>query len=447
MGTYKAITEIPGWFDKLTSSDGVPDTNATLYGSVPYLFRLVQLRCDTLASVPVKIYKLNDEDEASEQAWPYPTELNELLWKWEAGALLSGAVYGEIVRNQSGYQKDVQYRNPFDMHVDYKDGVITIKQNQSGAIWQNNIFTGEYDMIYFAEFDPWQDILPGVSPGKAANMDAKLLYALAKFPEMYFEGGAMPVTLLGIDSASQNEISRVEQWFKRSATAIKNAFRVLGVRAGSITPTQLTPLLKDLAMPELNAEAKHNLAVAFGVPKTMLDSEAANYATAVEDRKSFYQDTVMPRARKFESVLNNQLLEREGLRLEFAFNELELFQEDESERADLLLKLVQAGLPSRLALDIAGYDLADDQIAQLESHQNAQEASGAISDNNLTQELGRWMRFAQKRISDGRELREFESDIIPASLHGAISGALEAAKTVEEVKAVFDNALEWRGYP
>jgi HK97 family phage portal protein len=421
----------------------VPDDNASLYKKVPYLFRLVQIRCDTLAGVPIKIY--NGEEEAE---WPYPSAIEDLIWKWEAGALLSGAAYGEIVGNESRYVKDVVYRNPFDMQVEYRNGIIKIKQNSSGAMWENNIYTGEYEMVYFAEYDPSQDLLPGISPGKAGNMDAKLLYALSKFPESYFEGGAMPVTLLGIDSTDKGEIDRVAKWFKNSATAIRNAFRVLGIRAGSITPTTLTPPLKDLAMPELNAEAKHNLSVAFGVPKTLLDSEAANYATAVEDRKSFYQETIMPRARKYESILNTQLLEREGLRIEFAFNELELFQDDESMRADLVLKYVQAGLPVELALDLAGKDMTDEQRDMLvEKQVEDEQVREEESESPFSTELGRWMRFAQKRISDGRELREFETDIIPSSLHSAISGALEMAKTVEDVRPIFDGAMEWQGYP
>jgi HK97 family phage portal protein len=449
MANFKAITEIPSWFDRLASSDGVPDNNATLYGRVPYLFRVIQLRCDTLAGVPVKVYRLDDEDEVDEQEWPFPTPLERLLWQWEAGSLLSGAAYGEIVRNNSGYQKDVQYRNPFGMHVDYRDGVITIKQNQSGAIWENNIFTGNYEMVYMAEYDPGQDILPGVAPAATANMDVKLLYALAKFPEMYFEGGAMPVTLLGIDTTDKNEISRVEQWFKRSATTIKNAFRVLGIRAGSITPTTLTPLLKDLTMPELNAEAKHNIATAFSIPRTMLDSQAANYATAVEERKSFYEDTIKPRAHRYESALNEQLLAREGLRIEFAFNELELFQEDESERADLLLKLTQAGLPIEVALEQAGYKLSEEQIAQLSVHQDELDEAREIVRyaSPLEDELGKWQRFAEKRIAEGKALREFESEIIPAGLHGAISGALEGVTKVEDVKRVFEGVIAWEGYP
>jgi len=439
---YKTITETPGWFNRLTD-DGVPDNVANLYKAVPYLFRVVQLRCDTLSSVPVKIYNGEEETE-----WPYPTSITELLWKWEASLLLAGAAYGEILRNNSGYQKDVMYRNPFDMAVKYDKGVLEIKQNSSGAVWRNDLKASDYEMFYLAEFDPSQDLLPGVGAAKAANVDVKLLYALAKFPEMYFEGGAMPVTLLGIDSTDKGEISRIENWFKQSATAIKNAFRVLGVRAGAISPTTLTPPLKDLVLPELNDIARDNIAVAFGVKQTLLDSEAANYATAQEDRKSFYEDTIMPRAAKFKAALEEQLLNKEGLRLEFAFNELELFQDDEGQRAGLLNQLVEAGLPVALALEMAGYELTEEQAAVLlEKQVEDRQRRDDEPESDLDVELGRWMRFAEKRVKEGKSLREFESDIIPAGLHGAISGALESVKAVEDVRRIFESAIAWEGYP
>jgi hypothetical protein len=191
--------------------------------------------------------------------------------------------------------------------------------------------------------------------------------------------------------------------------------------------------------------AKENLLTAFGVPKTLLDSEAANYATAVEDRKSFYQETIMPRARTFEAVLNRQLLEREGLRLEFAFNELELFQDDENMRADLVLKYVQAGLPIELALDLAGKDMTDEQMDMLTDKQD--EDKDRNERNPVIQALERWMRMAEKRVKEGKSIREFETDIIPSSLHGAITGALENVKTVDDVRHIFNGVIAWQGYP
>ncbi|MDD3089825.1 MAG: phage portal protein [Candidatus Omnitrophica bacterium] len=441
--TYKTITNVPGWVDLLTS-DGVPDSVATLYKYVPLLFRAVQLRCDALSSVPVAIMK----GKENEVDWPYPTKLGNLIWQWEASNLLAGAAYGEIVTNKSGFRKDIKYRNPFDMNVKYDRGVYQFKQNSSGAVWYNEPEAGQYQMLYIKEFDPTQDTGPGIGAGKASNIDAKLLYAISKFPEMYFEGGAMPVTLLGIDSNDRNEIERIQSWFRRSATAIKNAFRVLGVRAGSITPVTLTPPLKDLSFPEISEMAKDNIAMAFGIKQTLLDSEAANYATAQEDRLSFYEDTIKPRARIFEDALNEQLLARDGLRLEFRFGEMDIFQEDESERADLLNNLTTAGLPIEVSLQLAGYKLTEEQLSMLEEHQ--EQLDSRIDEqpfDERTAELRKWQKFAEKRVKEGKELREFETSIIEPSLQGAINGALEGAKTAEEVKHIFDSVIEWRNYP
>ena len=65
-----------------------------------------------------------------------------------------------------------------------------------------------------------------------------------------------------------------------------------------------------------------------------------------------------------------------------------------------------------------------------------------------TAELRKWQKFAEKkRVKEGKELREFETSIIEPSLQGAISGALENVKSVEDVKRVFDSVIAWRGYP
>jgi len=168
--TYKAITNIPGWVDLLTS-DGVPDSIAALYSRVPILYRAIQLRCDALSTVPFRLVKGESEIE-----WQYPTSLSRLLWQWEAGLLLRGAAYGEIIANKSGIRKDIQYRNPFDMNVQYMNtGELVFKQNSSGATWTNDLRAGKYEMLYIAEYDPTQDILPGVGAGRASTIDAKML--------------------------------------------------------------------------------------------------------------------------------------------------------------------------------------------------------------------------------------------------------------------------------
>ena len=61
-------------------------------------------------------------------------------------------------------------------------------------------------------------------------------------------------------------------------------------------------------------------------------------------------------------------------------------------------------------------------------------------------ELRAWQRFAVKRLKEGRALRPFETKYVPPVLAAAIAGQLEDADA-DAVKAVFDGALRWVGYP
>jgi hypothetical protein len=110
---------------------------------------------------------------------------------------------------------------------------------------------------------------------------------------------------------------------------------------------------------------------------------------------------------------------------------------------------------------MAGYELTEEQAAMLNAHQDQLDDQledstnensspnprfGGESDSQIT-ELRKWQKMAEKRVKEGKPLREFESAVIEPALHGAISGALETVKTVDDVKRVFEPVIEWRGYP
>lgn len=62
-------------------------------------------------------------------------------------------------------------------------------------------------------------------------------------------------------------------------------------------------------------------------------------------------------------------------------------------------------------------------------------------------ELKHWEQVAVKCLKEKKPLREFEPSFIQPALAGAISGALESARNVFEVRSIFANAAEWRNYP
>ena len=256
----------------------------------------------------------------------------------------------------------------------------------------------------------------------------------------------MPITLLGIDTTDSTEVARVETWFKRQAARVGKAFGVLGIKAGSIVPQQLTPPIKDLVMPDLHAQAQHDVALAFGIPQTMLE-DSANFATAQEHRLSFYEDTIRPRARIIEDVINTQLLASDGLKLEFDFEAMSIFQEDETARASRLQTLVTAGVELQLAAEIAGY--TPEVVARMKPPEPKPEpetppdaAQVQTDAQQVAAELRAWRRKAIRRMKAGKAPGGFESEFIPAALVGAIEGQLEAVKTQADVDKIFAVAIE-----
>jgi hypothetical protein len=71
--------------------------------------------------------------------------------------------------------------------------------------------------------------------------------------------------------------------------------------------------------------------------------------------------------------------------------------------------------------------------------------NGNQPEEEQEEELRRWRRFALNRVGKKGINREFESVHTPPALAGAIEGALEEAKSIDEVHQIFDDP--WIGYP
>lgn len=452
----KAITHIPGWAELLQDAEKVGRAENS-FNLVPLVYRAVKLRCDALASVPIAIYEGENQID-----WMFDTPLDSLIWKTEAGMLLNGAAFWlkpMIVNSGNGFAEVTEptFINPFSVEVHYTGAASWLfQQPANGNTWTNE------EMVYFREYDPLQDTHPGIAAADVALGDSRLLHYITRFGYHFFDGGAMPVTLLALEDATPEERDRIESRFKRMLTNVKNAFRILGVRAGIDIKT-LTPPMNSLAMPELYDQAKKNLGAAFGIPTTMLEDPAANRATAESHRLSFWSDTVRPRGNLFADIINHQFLEPAGYRIEFLFDEIDIFQEDEKQRALSLKLLKEAGVPLMAALSILGFEINDEEMAIIEEaeqqktqmRENAADAFGqqkpasnSSEDEEKIAALELWRKKAGRHLFSNRATAlNFTSEHISSELNAAIAGALDAASDAEDIKRIFEDAKRWVNYP
>jgi HK97 family phage portal protein len=461
---YKAITltDFDNWLDTQISGGG----DATeAYKAVAWAYRCVQLRANAVSTMPFVVTREGSEDEV-DSPWP----LTRLLWTTEAALCTWGAFYW-LKRSNRVLLKELQWLNPLTMRAEYNVDGIQYFEQKVGT--ETRRFTPE-QIVYGRLWNPSDDLGPGVAPLQVALEAAGIAKNINAWATGFFEHGAIPTVLLHTDSTlPRGEAERIEGAWNRMVSGLRNAWKAV-VLQGGMKPEIITPPVNTLALPELQTGVRAQIATAMGIPQTMLE-DAANFATAKEHKQSFILDTIAPECELIQEAANEQLFKQYGLELEFRPQELDLLQEDEAARAASLQQLTGAGLPLRLAMEVLGYDLSDEQWAQLEQAEadklakqerdfelqkerlaqpviapqqppqagarptESEDERGERSERAMRSALRLWEKKAVKRLKErGSAVCLFESEHIPAGVAQDISIALSKCTDALQVKALFD---------
>ena len=215
------------------------------------------------------------------------------------------------------------------------------------------------DVLYIWRQDPMHETAPAPPPLEAAAAAAGVGYGRDVFAAKYFSRGAIKATILAVaGNAPQTERDKLESWFNRFLSGVSGAFRTKVLNMDAITPVVLGEGLEALADAGLDESIANGITIALGVPLTMLQGDAANYATAGVNLSGFWKHTILPDCDLIADAVNTALLEPLGYHLRFMPNQMDIFQEDEAQRAgavvqytQAILMALQAGAPQ--ALDVA----------------------------------------------------------------------------------------------
>ena len=425
----KALVTLPAWQQQALADAGNFTNSissvAEAYSQVPLIYRAVKMRCDALSSVPVHIYKNDNEVD-----WPFPCDMRDLIWRMEADLLGAGVSTVLKLRNRVRVL-DLQRLNPFTVTIHY-DNANGLTFSQAGKVWP------ESDMVYVKEFSYSDDVTSGASTVQACLNDAGLMNYQTRFASRFFENGAMPIILISADGTLvEDETKRIQNFFSKLASGVGNAWRVLATRT-KLTPEVVSQDLDKMTMPELYQQATSNIANAFGIPVTMFMGDD-NYASADSHRMGFWQDVIRPRAKLIESALNRQLFKSLGMELEFSFDEMDIFQTDEVERASAFATYINAGVNPEVVKEMLGIDAPDDMPFMAEKPEPVEVESPL----DVTAEFEKWERKALKRIKDGKSADcQFDSELIPLAIQDEIHAALKLCVEPDEVKRVFGGEYE-----
>lgn len=422
------VNRLEQWLLGLESSTETTEDEA--YQGVPWLYRAVHLRADAVAAIPYALWRGETDVSDDLTLAAFRRLLHNLLWLNEATLCLYGATYWLIETNRYGRNLTPRWVVPSTMKpvTDKQQGLTGFERTASG---QTSPLTLD-QIVYWWVPSLTNEAGPGIPPARVALAAAGVLRNMDRMVEAFFQRGAVKVTLLSVpDGTPQLEIDKLERWWKRLVSGLKRAYEAIGIRA-SVTPVVIGSDLKDTMADELTQRKREDVAVALGVPPSLLFQEAA-YATARhEDRLTFISQTVIPECEMMAGPLND-FLARLGLRYEFQPQQLEVMQTAQLSQATSVAQLVP-GKPL-LTRDegraLLGYgpwpEEEAEQPPQLRppdqpapDEKTVQEA-GVADDEAMRADLRRWREKTRKR---GKPC-DFESPHIPTSVGAMVRAALD----------------------
>jgi len=430
-----------------------------LYDAVPWLYRAIQTIIEAINGLP-----RNEEDL---EALPVNVQWSNFLDEVVGDYLLTGAMFCIIEDNKYGKSQELRRFHPDAMELvtDSQYGLVGFKR-KLGA---NEIPFKRGEIGYAWIPSRENEIAIGTSPAQNALKAAGLLMAIDTYGKKYFDSGAINPTMVeipGFEAMPAAEQERTSNIFKRMFSAgMTKAHEVFPISSETKVHALGSPM-SELAVGELTDKKREDISTSLGIPQSLLFSSAANYATAREDNKHFYQKTVIPLARKIEGMINPYFLNHNiNIQLEFREQELDLFQADEAQRSDSLANLVNVGIPLVTALEILGYDLNEEQWAAVRSISDTQDEPLQMEDGNIpavsvteddiievrsfkpvvsiATHLDQWETKATKAFKRvGNAEVNFESHLIPESLQAAIRGHLSEIEIRSEISDVFKHAID-----
>ncbi len=311
------------------------------YSTVPWLYRGATLIAQAVSSIP---YALEDVETGE------PIEDDDLriapLHEWMKTLLyhtaLSRTLYG------AGYA--ITESNKFKLNVTPRPVpalcVNPVFANNgpditsfSVALAGTSVALKPERVMWSWRTNPFSERAPGIAPAYVALQASGMLSALDQMATAYFKRGGVPVTAVIVSPAtSKDDKEKLEGWLTKFAGGIRNAMRFLAIGQGTEFK-QIGTNVKDTQAFELTGTQRDNVAVALGVPPTVLDGKSANYATANSEMMGFYLHTVIPEAEQIAEHWNKTFFSRFGLEMCIEEEKLEIMQSAQLEQAQSLAEL------------------------------------------------------------------------------------------------------------
>jgi len=429
------------WLRNQSVVSGLTPVNA--YALVPWLYRAVCWRANQVSRFPFSL--MSGEDDVTDQP-AYESLLKSFrkrLWMLEAQLCLTGAAYELLEANERG--RNITPRTLLSLFVTPRYDSRGLTFFQFSNVNQADILaTIPLDrMLWWWRPNFTSEVMPGPCEAQTALGAASMLYALDSFSAAFFNRGGVPVTIAEVPPNMQPaDKEEFQNWINRAVMGVRNAFKILAVRGG-IKATVIGSKVRDSEAPELTALQRDNVAVAMGVPPSVIDGRSSDDSNSRSEKVAAITDTVIPEIGIIFERYNDQLFSQFDLELVAHPEKLDIMQTVQLEQAQTLKDLT-GGKPI-MTTDEARDWLNMEPMEEKEKIEPPPPVTPfpvqgqPVPPEQITKALAEWRRAAIDNIrAGGVFVLPSVPNIIPDSLALPINAALENCKAAADVRSAFE---------
>lgn len=386
-GRTKAINpwDVDGNQEAWTWLSNAPKTTQIeQYSRVAAAFRAYNLKANTISNVPFILHKKNGDEYDSSKQWknkvgflPNPQELFRLA---VLSFMDSNAIYNLRTSDALGYKTKGLYHaisSSFTPVTDISGDLIRIDRRVGTHI--ESYTPDDPRLVRLWRLDHTTEVLPSPNTEAKAIMSASgIVFYADTWIEHFFRRGGIKPTLIAMKGliANQKKDDAEKDWSdflrglgKRFTNRIA---RIFNAETMDIKP--FGSGVDDIKDNHIYEQALANIAMGTGMPLSLLLANSSNYATAQEEKATWYESDVIPFCMWLQYEYNRQVFNPLGLYMEFMPETLDPNQEDETERAgainqfmDFLTKCPTADIAKETALTF-GYELTDGLILAIDAY-------------------------------------------------------------------------------
>jgi hypothetical protein len=379
------VTNVTKGVNLLTSND--PDVWSGLqsmsgrerdvyYARVAAAFRAFNLKANTVGNMPFALYKASpagdperktnikavdemaeDEEVDNSANWtnavgflPNPSELLRLATlSYMATNTIYNIKTGDVLgRRVKGLRHAVAdsfhpWANATGTALDYIERHVGSTIEKYGVDGKSLTPGVKSSLVYLWRLDHTTELLPSPNTEALAIMEAAgVMYYKNFWIKHFYQRGGIKPTLIAMQGLIDKDAKeKKEQEWSRwllglGQKAFSNVARIFNAEKMDVRP--IGDGVGDMKDNTIHQDALADIAMGTGMPLSLLVANSANYATAKEEKSTWYENDIIPLCNWIAFEYNRQVFEPMGLRLEFHPETLDPQQEDETERAQAMMQ-------------------------------------------------------------------------------------------------------------